>query len=132
MPSGGGEAFDGHANGRFTVPPATNGLSLSAGCYVVSANPGCTDEGYFRHYHLFPVLLGTEFPITFSGETGAGSSFENTGNSHLSEQYAFRFFEADSVTPVAVEEIPEPGLAWLVLLLVVALSVYRVRTKPID
>jgi hypothetical protein len=127
-PSGGAHGFEARTEGWFTLPDATNGQSLKAGCIAQSAEAQCVNTGYFEHYRLFPVLLGTPLPITFRGLATAASSAQNTGGSAtFNYEYTFRFFEADGVTPVAVTESAEPATLGLVLgpLLIIAYSYYK-------
>ncbi|MFL6465543.1 MAG: hypothetical protein ACJ73N_14180 [Bryobacteraceae bacterium] len=109
MPTGNASAPDARLSARFTVPDATNGQSISVGCTAQSSQGTCTSSTYFSHFHLFPVLLGSPLPITFRGVAAAGSSIQGGGTALFTYEYAFRFFESDGVTPVAVTESAEPS-----------------------
>jgi hypothetical protein len=108
-PNGNASGIEARTEGRFTVPAATNGQSISAGCSAQGPEGQCTNPGYFEHYRLFPVLLGTSLPISFRGLAIATSNAQNGGGgATFNYEYNFRFFEADGVTPVAVTETAEP------------------------
>ena len=78
----------------------------------------------------FAFTLGQPFTLSFSGDTGSGNNngefYQSSGVNDL--QFQLRFFEADGVTPVAVQAAPEPGT---IALFGAALGVLAVaRRKP--
>ena len=81
----------------------------------------------------YPFTLGQAFNFSYSGTAAGFSDAIGDGEGSTNMQFQFRFFEADGVTPVAVEAAPEPGsLALLgVALGMLAVSkskfLYRVR-----
>lgn len=58
----------------------------------------------------YPFTLGQVFNFSYLGSAGADSLPGYGGfGADASVQFQFRFFEADGVTPVSVEAVPEPG-----------------------
>ena len=57
----------------------------------------------------YPFTLGQAFNFSYSSSAGGSTYPSNNGGADANFQFQFRFLEADGVTPVAVEAVPEPG-----------------------
>ena len=57
----------------------------------------------------YPFTLGQAFNLSYSSSAGAFSSTYGSGDGDAAMQFQFRFLEADGMTPVDAEAVPEPG-----------------------
>ena len=103
----------------------TNGnysLSLpgvpTVGCNLIGVTSTDACQQYASNFqsHLFQFNLGTQFDFNFAGVlTAYGNSDNSYASGYADVDYRFRFFEADSVTPVTVQlTTPEPA-TWLLI-----------------
>jgi hypothetical protein len=77
--------------------------------------------------------LGQAFQLSYSGTVGAGSGthpgLDSSAGADANVQFQFRFVEADGVTPVAVEGVPEPGTLALFGAALVLLAVSKKKLQ---
>ncbi len=97
--------------------------SIAVSCFGAGASPNGADcvfwpngfhslPGYVLPVSLqhYPFTLGQAFNFSYSGSAAADPPNPlNAGYGYANLQFQFRLFEADGVTPVAVEAVPEPG-----------------------
>jgi hypothetical protein len=78
---------------------------------VLWPNGAHTVPGYVLPVSLqyYQFTLGQAFSFSYSGSAGGNSTPSGSGDGYANLQFQFRFFEADGVTPVAVEAVPEPA-----------------------
>lgn len=57
----------------------------------------------------YPFTLGQAFNFSYSGSAAGFSDVLGVGAGYANIQLQFRFFEADGVTPAAVQAVPEPA-----------------------
>ena len=70
-----------------------------------------------RGTYYVQFQLGTVMVLVFTGAVSAeGDLSDGPGYGGLSMHAQYNFLEADQVTPLAVEIIPEPSPAWLLSL----------------
>ena len=87
------------------------GSGQAAATCVLWPNGAHSIPGYVLPVSLqyYPFTLGQAFNLSYSGSAGGDSTPLGSANGYADLQFQFRFFEADGVTPVTVEAVPEPA-----------------------
>jgi hypothetical protein len=89
--------------------------TASVGGYTASgSSEGC--EGECTIDELLPFTLGTPFNIGIFDSASLTAEDSNFGSAEGDSDIQFSLFEADGVTPVMIEPVPEPGALGLALL----------------
>ncbi len=133
--TGAGGAVDGELGmiSGFALPPVIIDESTVI-TQITCGSQGCTPgAGYYGHYSLIPVTLGTPLTLVANGfVTNQARDGEGTTSAYLDTEFQFRFFEVDESTPVPVQalsEVPEPSTAAMLLIPALAFGFFRVRRQ---
>jgi hypothetical protein len=104
----------------------------TVGCNLTGVTSADACQQYVQNFqnHLFSFDLGTQFDFNLAGVlTAYGNSDNSNASGYADVDYRFRFFEADGLTPVAVQLVtPEPA-SWTLLVVGVLLIIFG-RCRP--
>ncbi|MFL6448720.1 MAG: PEP-CTERM sorting domain-containing protein [Bryobacteraceae bacterium] len=138
----GGTLVTGFAGGPVTMIDPQYGntatVDIAAHCHSGGLNGECSPgNGYYGHYNLIPVTLGTSITLESVGNlkydpVGYIWNDPTVVGGYLLGTFQFRFLEADGVTPVAVSDAPEPATWSMIGLSVVGAALLRKRRSMID